>query len=202
LEETGILDNHFLAVHAIQLENEDFELFKQYQTKVSYNPVANMILGSGAAPIPKLAESGIQMGLGTDGAASNDSQNMIEVMKSGVLLQKVHHHDPAILSAGKAFAMATAEGAATINMGDQIGSLAPGQRADILVVDLDRPNTTPAYNPITSLVYSGTEKNISAVFVEGQLLLEDDVFTRVDETALIQKTQEKANAMYKAAFTV
>jgi 5-methylthioadenosine/S-adenosylhomocysteine deaminase len=202
LEETGILENNFLAVHAIQLEKEDIELFKRYQTKVSYNPVANMILGSGVAPIPKFAQEGIQMSLGTDGAASNDSQNLIEVMKSGVLLQKVQQRDPTALSAGKVFSMATSEGAATVNMADLIGSLVSGQRADILVVDLDLPNTTPSYNPITSLVYSGNEQNIRAVFVEGQLLLENDVFTRVDEAALIHKTQEQANAMYKAAFKV
>lgn len=202
LEETGILENDFLAVHAIQLQDEDIELFKRYHSKVSYNPVANMILGSGVAPIPELARYGIQMGLGTDGAASNDSQSIIEVMKSGVLLQKVHHHDPAALSAKKVFSMATSEGAAAISMEDQIGSLAPGKRADILVVNLDLPNTTPCYDPITSLVYSGNEQNISAVFIEGRLLLEDGVFTCVDEPALINKTQEMGRALFKTAFAV
>jgi 5-methylthioadenosine/S-adenosylhomocysteine deaminase len=202
LEETGVLDNHFLAVHVIHLQAEDIELFKRYKTKVSYNPVANMILGSGVAPIPELDRAGIQMGLGTDGAASNDSQNMIEIMKTGVLLQKVHHHDPTALSANKAFAMATSEGAAAINMEDQIGSLLPGQRADILVVDLDLPNTTPCYDPIASLVYSGNERNISSVFIDGQLVLEDGKFTCVDEAALIQKAREKARALYKAAYKV
>ena len=202
LEETGILENDFLAVHAIQLQDEDIELFQRYHSKVSYNPVANMILGSGVAPIPELARGGIQMGLGTDGAASNDSQSIIEVMKSGVLLQKVHHHDPTALSAEKVFSMATSEGAATVSMEDQIGSLAPGKRADILAVNLDLPNTTPCYDPITSLVYSGNERNISAVFIEGRLLLKDGVFTCVNEPALINKTQEKGHTLFKAAFAV
>ena len=200
LEDSGVLDNNFLAVHAVRLQDEDFELFKRYNAKISHNPVANMILGSGVAPIPALARAGIQIGLGTDGAASNDSQSMIEVMKSAVLLQKVHHKDPTALSARQVFSMATDEGAAAIFMEDQIGSLLPGMRADIMAVDLDRPNTTPCYDPISSLVYSGNEGNISAVFIEGQLVLENGRFNFVDETALLQRAQEKTQAMYKAAY--
>jgi 5-methylthioadenosine/S-adenosylhomocysteine deaminase len=199
LEEIGVLDANFLAVHAVQLKDEDFELFERYHTNISHNPVANMILGSGAAPICELTRRGIPIGLGTDGAASNDSQNMIEVMKAAVLLQKVHHHDPAALSARQVFKMATAEGAATIKMDDQIGTLSPGKRADILVVDLDLPNTTPCYDPIASMVYSGSERNISSVFIEGQLVLEAGAITRVDEAAMIRRAQQKAQALYKSA---
>ena len=200
LEETGVLDAKFLAVHAIRLEAEDFCLFKQHRSKISYNPVANMILGSGVAPIPELSRAGLQIGLGTDGAASNDSQSLIEVMKSAVLLQKVHHQDPTALSARQVFSMATDEGAAAIFMEDQIGSLQPGMRADLLVVDLDRPNTTPSYDPIASLVYSGNERNIHTVFVEGQLVMEDGSFKLVDERALMQSARDKTRALFKAAY--
>jgi len=200
LEEIGVLDANFLAVHAVQLKDDDFDLFERYRIKISHNPVANMILGSGAAPICELIRRGISIGLGTDGAASNDSQNMIEVMKSAVLLQKVYHRDPTALSARQVFLMATAEGAATIRMDDEIGALSPGKRADILVVDLDLPNTTPTYDPIASLVYSGSERNISSVFIEGQLVLEAGVITRVDEADLIRRAQQKAQEMYKSAY--
>ena len=197
LEEVGILDTKFLAVHAIQLEGEDFELFKHYNSKVSYNTVANMILGSGVAPIPRLSRAGIQIGLGTDGAGSNDSQNMFEVMKSSVLLQKVHHQDPTVLTANQVFLMATSQGAAAIFQEDQIGSLIPGMRADILVIDLAVPNTTPCYEPIASLVYSGSDRNISSVFIEGQQIIKNGEFTNVDEAALVKKAQEKGQALYK-----
>ena len=200
LEEVGVLNSNFLAVHAIRLEAEDVDLLAQYGAKVSYNPVANMILGSGVAPIPELCRRGIPIGLGTDGAASNDSQSLIEVMKSAVLLQKVYHHDPTALSARQAFAMATSEGARAIHMDDQIGALSPGMRADILVVDLDIPNTTPCYDPISSLVYSGSERNISSVFIEGQCVLEAGKFTRVDEAALIHRASQKARDLYAAAY--
>jgi 5-methylthioadenosine/S-adenosylhomocysteine deaminase len=202
LEDIGVLDASFLAVHAVRLEDEDFDLFERYHTRVSHNPVANMILGSGAAPVWELTKRGILIGLGTDGAASNDSQNMIEVMKTAVLLQKVHHHDPTALTARQVFKMATAEGAVAIKMDDQVGALSPGKQADILVVDLDLPNTTPCYDPIASLVYSGGERNISAVFIGGELVLEAGRITRVDEAALIHRAQQKAQELYKAANAV
>ncbi|NPV57047.1 MAG: amidohydrolase [Anaerolineae bacterium] len=199
LEELGIMAPNFLAVHAVRLEPEDFERFERYQVKVSHNPVANMILGSGAAPVRELNRRGIPIGLGTDGAASNDSQSLIEVMKSAALLQKVSLRDPAALSADQVFAMATKEGAMTIGMADQIGTLQPGKRADILVVDLDRPNTTPCFDPIASLVYSGDECNIHSVFIEGDLVLEAGAFTRFDEAQLIARANQKAQALYRDA---
>ncbi|MCC6148001.1 MAG: amidohydrolase [Anaerolineaceae bacterium] len=199
LEEIGVLETNFLAVHTVRLEKEDFDLFEQYGTRISHNPVANMILGSGAAPISKLTRLGIPISLGTDGAASNDSQNLIEVMKSAALLQKVRYRDTAALSAKEVFSMATDQGAVAIEMGDQIGEISPGKRADIVVVDLEKPNTTPCYDPISSLVYSGSEQNISSVFVEGALVIEDRAFTRVDEKDILRRAQSKAQALYQAA---
>jgi 5-methylthioadenosine/S-adenosylhomocysteine deaminase len=197
LEESGVLDANFLAVHTVRLQDEDIDLFEKYQARVSHNPVANMILGSGVAPVRTLTQRGIQIGLGTDGAASNDSQNMIEVMKAAVLLQKVHHCDPIALSARQVFSMATDEGAATVKMEDQIGSLTPGKRADILAVDLSLPNTTPCFDPIASIVYSASERNIRDVFIEGQLVLEGGQMTRVDEGDLARRAQQKAEELYR-----
>ena len=200
LEKVGVLNTNFLAVHVIQAQDEDVELLARYCAKVSYNPTANMILGSGVAPVPELWRRGIPIGLGTDGAASNDCQSLIEAMKSAVLLQRVHRHDPTALSARQAFAMATSQGARAMHMDDQVGSLKPGMRADILVVDLDQPNTTPCYDPIASLVYSGSERNISSVFVQGQLVLEAGQITCLDEAALIRGAHQKARDLFQRAY--
>ncbi len=136
LEEFGILNCKFLAVHTIRVTDEDIQLFQEHQNAVSHNPVANMILGSGVAPICEFVRRRIPVSLGTDGAASNDSQNLIEVMKSAALLQKVHNLDTAAISAKQIFDMATLQGAQAIWMDDEIGSIEPGKRADFLVVDL------------------------------------------------------------------
>ncbi|MHB8135573.1 MAG: amidohydrolase family protein [Anaerolineaceae bacterium] len=199
LEETGILDTHFMAVHAIQLEEEDFDLFVQYKTSISHNPVANMILGSGVSPICKFVERGIPVSLGTDGAASNDSQSLLEVMKSAALLQKVHYRDTALLSARDVFSMATIQGAKAVGMDDQIGSIEVGKRADLLVIDFEQPNTTPCYNPIASLVYSGNHANIHSVFVEGNLILEDGHFATINEADILKQAQAKAEEIYQFA---
>jgi 5-methylthioadenosine/S-adenosylhomocysteine deaminase len=201
LEKTGILDSQFLAVHTIQMEDEDFDLFTRYKTSISHNPVANMILGSGVAPICKMVQLGIPVSLGTDGAASNDSQSLLEVMKSAALLQKVHYRDTALLSARDVFSMATEQGARAIHMQDQIGSIEVGKRADILVIDFEQPNTTPCYNPISSLVYSGNHSNIHAVFVEGSLIFEDGHFTKIDEEGILHQAQLKAQEIYQYALT-
>jgi 5-methylthioadenosine/S-adenosylhomocysteine deaminase len=197
LEEIGILNTDFLGVHAIRLSEDDIGLFKQYNSRISYNPVANMILGSGVSPIVTLAKQGIQISLGTDGAASNDSQNLIEVMKTGALLQKVHNRDSAALSAWEIFSMATEQGAACINMQDKIGSLSEGKQADILAIDLQKPNTTPCYDPIASLVYSGNNENIASVFVEGELIYNQGKFTKIDETDILVRAQQKAEDLFQ-----
>ena len=197
LEDVGILDTDFLAVHAIRLSEDDLSLFKKYNTRISYNPLANMILGSGVAPIVELSKRGILVSLGTDGAASNDSQNLIEVMKSGALLQKVHNHDSAALSAWEIFSMATDQGAACINMQDQIGTIEVGKKADIIALDFNKPNTTPCYDPIASLVYSGNSENVTMVMVDGDIIYDQGIFSRFDEADILQRAQQKAQKIYQ-----
>jgi 5-methylthioadenosine/S-adenosylhomocysteine deaminase len=156
-----------------------------------------MILGSGVAPIVDFTKHGVNISLGTDGAASNDSQNLIEVMKAGALLQKVHNHDSAALSAWEIFSMATDQGAACINMQDQIGSLTVGKKADLISVDFKKPNTTPCYDPIASLVYSGNSENIAMAMVEGEIIFDHCLFIKFDEKEILSRAQQKAEEIYR-----
>ena len=132
-----------------------------------------------------------------DGASSNDSQYLIEVMKAGALLQKVQNRDSAALSAREIFSMATDQGAACINMQDQIGSLVEGKKADLIALDLRKPNTTPCYDPIASLVYSGNSENIAMVMVEGEIIFDQGGFTRVNEADILKRAQQKAEKIYQ-----
>lgn len=198
LEEIGVLEADFLAVHTVQVQPEDMERFERFDVRISHNPVANMILGTGVAPVCEFVRHGICVSLGTDGAASNDSQNLLEVMKTAALLQKVHTRDTAALSANEVFSMATLQGAAALSMEDQIGSLEPGKRADFILVDYEKSNTTPCYEPVASLVYSGSEGNLAAVFVEGRLVYETGRFTHLDEAAIVRRAQDKALRLYRS----
>lgn len=197
LEDAGILETDFLGVHAIRVSEDDLSLFKQYDVKISYNPLANMILGSGIAPIVDLSKAGIKISLGTDGAASNDSQNLIEVMKAGALLQKAHNHDSSALSAWEVLSMATDQGAACLGMEDKIGAIEVGKHADLTFVDLQKANTTPCYDPIASLVYSGNSENIDTVIINGEVIYDQGKFSRIDEMDILIRAQKKAEELYR-----
>lgn len=136
LEKYGIVGPNVLMVHCVFLTDRDIRRAKYYDLKVSHNTVSNMYLSSGVAPVPRMLESGITVGLGTDGAASNNSQDMIELLKFTALLHKVHTKDPTVITAEKVLEMATIDGAKAIGKEDEIGSIEEGKKADFLSIIL------------------------------------------------------------------
>jgi len=190
LDDIGFLDSNFLLVHGVHIREADIKLLKRHRVKISHNPVSNMILASGVAPIPQLRSAGIKVSLATDGAASNDSQSMIEVMKHTALLHKVHNLDPTMVSAQDVVQMATSEGSEALLMEKEIGSLEVGKWADLVVFDMDKPNTQPCHDDIAALVYSGSSVNVHSVMVEGKFILEGGSFTSVNEVEVIKQVAE------------
>jgi 5-methylthioadenosine/S-adenosylhomocysteine deaminase len=130
LEEIGFLGPDLLAVHCVRLTPEEIEILARYDVKISHNPISNMYLGSGAAPVVEMRRAGLTVGLGTDGAASNNSQDMIETCKCAGLVQKMVHRDPSAITATDVLDMATIDGARAIGQGERLGSLEPGKQAD------------------------------------------------------------------------
>lgn len=195
LDEIGMLSPKFIAVHGVHLQEEDLRLMRQHGVKFSHNPVSNMILGSGIAPLPEIVASGIPAGLGTDGAASNDSQNMLEVMKITAILHKASRLDASLIPAGQALLMATRIGAEVISLCDQIGSLQAGKCADLVVIDLEQPNTTPSFDPVASLVYSGNPSNIDSVMVHGRFILEHGQIVTQAEPEVLRRAACKARQL-------
>ena len=191
LAEVGLLGPDFLAVHAVQMPPEDMALFVAHDVAVSHNPASNMILGSGVARVTEMLDSGLRVGLATDGAASNDSLSMIEAMKLAALLQKGFLREPSALGAQRALEMATRIGASTIGMGDLTGSLETGKRADFVLLDMDRPNTFPMADFAAALVYAGEPGNVVATAVDGDFIYDAGVFTRVDQDDLLRQAWEK-----------
>lgn len=187
LDEEGFLGPDLLAVHCINLVDDAIRRFANHDVKVSYNPVSNMYLGNGVAPILKLREQGVTVGLATDGAASNNNQDMLEVMKTGVLLQRAANRKPAALSGRDALRMATIDAARAIGMEDIIGSLDPGKRADITIVDFRQLKPAPYYDPINTLLFSADPRVIDTVVIDGQVVLENKQFPNFDEEAFVQE---------------
>lgn len=197
LEKLGILGPNVLMVHCVYLTHKDIRRAKYYDLKVSHNPVSNMYLSSGVAPVPEMLSSGVTVGLGVDGAASNNGQDMIELMKTTALLHKVDTLDPTIITAEKVLEMATIDGAKAIGMEDEIGSLEKGKKADFVIFDPYRnPKAVPMHNPVSTLVYSSTMENIESVAVDGTFILEDGRFTTVaDEKKVLREAQKTAESL-------
>ena len=201
LQKLGILGPNVLMVHCVYLTDRDIRMAKEHDLKVSHNPVSNMYLSSGVARIPKMIEAGIGVSLGVDGAASNNSQDMLELMKSTALLQKVHTLDPTIITAEKVLELATIEGARCIGMEDEIGSIEIGKKADLVIFNpYATPKSIPVHNPVSTLVYSSSMENIETVIVDGNIVMKDKVITTIeDESKLVEKVQETANNLAERA---
>ncbi len=200
LADIGMVNERFLAVHCVHLDDEDIEILRRSGAKVSHNPVSNMLLGSGVSPVQALAEAGVTVSLGTDGAASNDSQDMLETMKLAALLQKVTRRDPGVMGAGQVVRMATMGGARALGKEDLIGSLEVGKAADLFIYDPWRAKSSPMHDPVAALVYSSGEDNIRTTIVAGRVVLEDGVIVGVDEADILRRAQRAAEDLIRRSF--
>lgn len=190
----GLLDLEVIAAHLIWLSEGDIELLAAHDTAGVHNPVANMILGSGVSCVPRLRAAGLRLGLGTDGAASNDSQNMLEVMKMTALLQKVDRLDPASLTAPEVLRMATIGGAEALGVADRIGSLEPEKRADVVLLG-GTAELANIHDPYQQIAYCTSPRSVSDVWVDGRRLLTEGVPTTVDELEQIARCRPLAETL-------
>ena len=194
----GFLDVPMLAAHLIWITQEDIDLLSAHGASVAHNPVANMILGSGVCPLARLVSAGLAVGIGTDGPASNDSQNMFEAVKMAALLQKVHHLDPAVMSAVDALEMATLGGARALGIDSRVGSLEPRKRADVVLLD-PTVELAAIHDPYQQVVYCAGPQSVSNVWVDGRRLLADGRLTTVDEADQIARGRSLARAVAASA---
>ena len=192
LERNGVLGEDFIGVHLVQLDQKSLDILQKRNIKVSHNPIANLILASGIAPIPQLKKLGLDIGLGTDGAASNDSQNMLEVIKTTAILHKCAQRDASLLPAIEILKMATIEGARVVGREREIGSIETGKKADFFLFNPKNIACVPVADPITSLVYSANPSAIDTVVIHGKVVMERGEIKSLDEMAVIFALQESA----------
>ena len=169
----GLLDRPTIAGHCIWCSENDIGLMVDKQVAVAHNPVANMILASGVCPVPRLRREGIAVGLGTDGAASNDNQDMFGVLKTTGLLHKVSALRADAMTAPEVMRMATIEGARALGIEESTGSLEPGKRADVVLLDGNTPELATIHDPWQQVVYCATAACVSDVWVDGSRRVED-----------------------------
>jgi 5-methylthioadenosine/S-adenosylhomocysteine deaminase len=188
-----LLNDRTLAVHCVWYNDTDIEIAKATGIKVAHCPIANMYLADGVAPIPTMLGSGICVGLGTDGPASNNNLDMFGVMKSAVLLQKVHNMNPQALSCQDALDMATIKGAESLGLEKDTGSLEVGKKGDMVILDAYDFNMLPANNPISSLIYCATPGNVQIVIIEGKIVFENGKFPHLDEDRVKEEAGDVVN---------
>lgn len=194
LANLGVLDSASIAVHCVWLTEEDIEILQQTDTRVSTCPASNMKLASGVAPVKGMLEKGIAIGLGTDGCASNNDLDLFKEMDLCAKLHKVEHLDPTVLPATQVLKMATIDGAKVLGLDSEIGSIAIGKRADIVMVDLKSPHLTPFYNA-DILVYGATGTDVSTVIIDGKIVMRHRKILSFDVEEIMAKVNEQSKEL-------
>ena len=187
-----------VGAHAIWLTDADIRTLSERRVGVIHNPESNMKLASGTMRIGELRGAGVAVGLGTDGAASNNDLDMFEALRFAALLRKHTADDPTALPAAEALAMATIEGARALGMDDLIGSLEPGKRADLIVVSGDATNLIPRFDPYSHLTYASHGSNVRVTIVDGKVLYRDGEFTTLDPQKIAAEAREIADRVREA----
>ena len=184
LDRIGFLNDRVIAAHMVWPQGTDIAILKQRGVGVIHNPQSNMKLASGVAPVPRMLTEKLFVGLGTDGAASNNDLNMWEEMDTVAKLHKVFTGDPKVISAQEAFELATIRGAQALHLEKEIGSLETGKRADLLVIDRDTLNQIPLYNVYSDLVYATKAADVETVIINGRLVMRNRRLLTLNETAV------------------
>jgi 5-methylthioadenosine/S-adenosylhomocysteine deaminase len=198
LESIGFWGPRTVAAHAVWLASDDIATLAGRGVAISHNPESNMKLASGIAPIPAFLAAGITVGLGTDGAASNNDLDMFEAMRQAALLQKVATGDPSVMPAPLVLAMATIGGARALGLGHAIGSIEPGKRADLIVVSTNRARQTPMYDPVSQIVYASRGDDVESVVINGRIVMRHRVVETLDEAQVLRDARDMAVAVRAA----
>jgi 5-methylthioadenosine/S-adenosylhomocysteine deaminase len=198
LKEINYLDERFFAFHGVCMDEDDMKNFADSGCKVVHNPESNMKLASGVAPISRMLDHGIVVGLGTDGCASNNNLDMFQEMDSAGKLEKVERLDPTIMSAFTVTRMATCDGARVLGMENFTGSIQSGMKADIILIDLNKPHLTPMYNPYSHLVYAVNGSDVDTVIINGKIIMKNRRLLTINEAAVMEKVKEIAQGIKKS----
>ena len=190
LQEVGLLGPNTLLAHCVWLEDDELEMVAEARSSIAHNPISNLKLGAGIAPLRKMLDRGCNVALGTDGSASSDNQNLFGVLREAAILHRVVNSDHATWpSAGEVVEMATSNGARAAGFSD-VGSIAPGKRADLALLDLGATYFHPRNDLVAQLVHAEVGSSVRTVLVDGRVIVRDGRMTTVDEGALLAEANE------------
>ncbi|MBQ2836657.1 MAG: amidohydrolase [Peptococcaceae bacterium] len=192
LNDLGVFELPTLAAHSVYLNDSDIAILKEHNVGIAHNPSSNLKLASGIANIPKYLQAGLNVGIGTDGCSSNNTLNMFKEMTICSFVQKVNAMDPTVLPAEEILRLATIGGAKALRWDDEIGTLEVGKKADLILVDIDKPHFAPWNNPVSDLVYSAQGSDVKTTIVNGKLLMKDYEVLTLDVERIMAETERIA----------
>jgi 5-methylthioadenosine/S-adenosylhomocysteine deaminase len=198
LDKIGLLNRRVIAAHMVWPTEDDIKTLASRQVGVAHCPQSNMKLAAGAAPVPEMLRAGVQVGLGTDGAASNNDLSMWEEIDTAAKLHKLTSKDPTVLNAREALEMATIGGARAINLDKEIGSIEAGKRADLIIVGMNGAHQTPLYNVYSHLAYATKASDVETVIINGRMVMQDRRVLTIDERTVRAKAIEYRNQILKS----
>ena len=193
LKDLGLLGSHLILDHCVHINKSEIELLAENNVRIVHNPESNMKLASGIAPVPDMIAKGITVGLGTDGCASNNNLDLFGEMDMAAKLHKVNNLDPTVMNAQTLVEMATIEGAKVLGLEKITGSLEVGKRADLIVIDTNKPHLVPMYNPYSHLVYAASGHDVTHSIIDGNIVMEDRRLLTLDVEDIIEQSKEKSH---------
>ncbi|MEM3153225.1 MAG: amidohydrolase [Candidatus Bathyarchaeia archaeon] len=195
LDSLGVLDERVIAAHCVALTDKDMALMKARGVKVSHNPISNLKLASGISPVPKMLEQGVTVSLGTDSPCSNNAADMFEVMKVAAILHKGVSGNPTVMSAQQVLKMATLDGARALCWENEIGSIEVGKKADLAIINFDKPHLCPLYNEFSHLVYTAKSADVETVIINGKIVMENRRLTTLNIEKVMEMVEKAKNSL-------
>jgi 5-methylthioadenosine/S-adenosylhomocysteine deaminase len=195
LDELGTLDEHLIVAHGVALTERDISVMKHRDVKISHNPISNLKLASGISPISKILEKGLTVSLGTDSPCSNNTADMFEVMKTTALIHKGISKNPTLLPAKEVLEMATVKGAKALCWEKEIGSIEVGKKADLAIIDFNKPHFCPLYNEASHLVYAAKSSDVETVVVNGKIIMENRELTTLKVERIMESVEKIKNSL-------
>jgi 5-methylthioadenosine/S-adenosylhomocysteine deaminase len=190
LNELGVVNPSLLAIHCVHLNDAEIEIFAESGVNIAHCPRSNLKLASGIAPVTKYREGGVNVAIGTDGAASNNTLDMLAEMRKTALLAKTSASDASAISASEALRMATLDGATALGLARETGSIESGKWADLCCVDLNRLHSQPVYDPVSQLVYTARADQVTDVWIAGKHQLDNGRLTQINTDSLLERSNE------------
>ena len=198
LAENGVFNTRATAAHCVWVSDADMDLLREKQVTVAHNPVSNLKLASGIAPVARMLEKGVNVALGTDGVCSNNNHDLFEEIKLAALLQKGISGDPRLVPAQQALKMATRAGAFAQGREQEIGQLKEGFDASLILVDTSKPGLYPVHNPVSTLAYSARGGDVYLTMIRGKVLYENGIYTALDMEHIRSKMEPILNRLFHA----